>query len=226
MCTYFSVLRNLFGPQMDPAKFRRELARAKRHLEFVFSLYELQASEGRYYLHEHPSSAASWREHVVVDFIAHQPDAFLIDCPMCAFGQRILRPDGSCEGMSQKRTRWLTNCAGVASSLSRKCTKDHDHVPLRGGRAVQGQVYPPELCKAIVQGLKKQLSKDECAARFPQSDQGRLHCEKPHISKFSRSISPVPQWNLEILNVEEMDWSQWEATDDVKAGWLPPDLVC
>ena len=43
----------------------------------------------------------------------------------------------------------------------------------------------------------------------------------------------MPTQTLDILAVEEMewdkwegmDWDKWDAEDDVKGGWLPPELV-
>ena len=32
-----------------------------RHVEFCAKLYRLQVSEGRYFIHEHPDRATSWR---------------------------------------------------------------------------------------------------------------------------------------------------------------------
>ena len=106
MCTYFSVLRNWFGPKMHPEKLKKELQRARNHLAFMFDLYEIQAKAGRYYLHEHPSGASSWNEPVVVDFIASQPDVILTSSPMCAFGMRAQTRTGKVEDMAYKRTRW------------------------------------------------------------------------------------------------------------------------
>ena len=88
MCTYFSVLKNLYGPQMDLVKLRREAERAVRLLELVFSLYQIQADSGRYYLHEHPRGASSWKEQVVTNFIAQQENPIIVSSPMCAFGMR------------------------------------------------------------------------------------------------------------------------------------------
>ena len=39
--------------------------RGKMHLRFVLSLYTLQLREGRYFLHEHPAYATSWRDHMM-----------------------------------------------------------------------------------------------------------------------------------------------------------------
>ena len=245
---------------MAPEVLQKEIQRARRHLEFVFSLYQLQSDSGRYYLHEHPAGASSWKEKLVLDFTAKQPDAIMTTCAMCAFGMRATRPDGTKEELALKRTRWLTNCTGIASRLNRPCSGDHPHTPLLSNRARQAQVYPPALCKAIVQGLKAQLRHDESTARFPESNShsgwnphsrgetepsssdGWTNHSAGHSGsgkvRLPQSVEKtrgalVPTQTLDILAVEEMewdkwegmDWDKWDAEDDVKGGWLPPQLV-
>ena len=41
-----------------------------------------------------------------------------------------------------------------------KCTGDHAHVPLVGGRAAGAQVYPQMLCDAICRGVARQQRED------------------------------------------------------------------
>ena len=226
MCTYFRALKNLFGPKMDPDRLRRELARARNHLAFMFELYQIQAESGRYYFHEHLAGASSWQERFVVEFIAKYSDSILVTSPMCAFGMRAKTWSGDPEQMAYKLTRWMTNCPEVAAQLDRKCSGDHSHTQLLANRAGPAQIYPPRLCRAIAIGLRRQL----------QNDHRQAEQKKP--ADFSLCIEAGPQTahgcrqsgdpnHLEILNVEasETDWSQWTAEDDVKGGWLPPDLV-
>ena len=60
----------------------------------------------------------------------------------------------------KKPTRWMSNSPLISHNLSRRSEKNHDHLHLRGGRARQAQVYPQELCTAILEGLKRQLTID------------------------------------------------------------------
>ena len=59
MCTAFCTWQalNMARYGRDPAVTNRERIRAMTHLRFVCELYELQIAEGRYFLHEHPSTA-------------------------------------------------------------------------------------------------------------------------------------------------------------------------
>ena len=42
-------------------KFDYELAKATKHIKFCVKLDHRQRTQGRYYLHEHPLTATSWR---------------------------------------------------------------------------------------------------------------------------------------------------------------------
>ena len=53
-------------PVIFPADYQFELHRARRHLEFMVKLYRRQAECGRYFLHEHPAHASSWKEPCMV----------------------------------------------------------------------------------------------------------------------------------------------------------------
>ena len=51
----------------------------------------------------------------------------------------------------KKPTGWMTNAPALAKELAKPCSGDHRHVVLIGGnRARRAQVYPNELCKAII----------------------------------------------------------------------------
>ena len=61
MCTWFSSIINRQLHKMPREKIRREVKKAIRHVKFVCLLYEIQCQEGRYFLHEHPLRASSWK---------------------------------------------------------------------------------------------------------------------------------------------------------------------
>jgi hypothetical protein len=61
MCTAFSILQGLNKTKMEPAKWNAMWDKGVRHMLFAIKLYRLQADAGRFFLHEHPSSASSWK---------------------------------------------------------------------------------------------------------------------------------------------------------------------
>ena len=125
----------------------------------------MQASEGRYYLHEHPRGAASWKQECIVQLAASDPNAQLVSTDMCQFGLMVKDRSGRVIGRAMKPTRWLTNSPAIAKELDRKCCGGHEHVHMLNGLAKQGQIYPVQLCQAIVRGLSKQIQHDQQVAR-------------------------------------------------------------
>ena len=60
MCTAFSSLQNLNRERMCAHKWNLLWNYGVKHLLFAIDVYDMQLSAGRYVLHEHPQSAASW----------------------------------------------------------------------------------------------------------------------------------------------------------------------
>ena len=126
------------------------MVEARLHLEFCARLYEIQASEGRPYLHEHPYYAESWAERSVQRFL-RSPGSIFVESHVCRFGLE-LRHHGR-RLPAKKPTGFLTNSVHIAQELNRKCQGDHEHIPIMGGNlSKQAQVYPKELCVAICRG--------------------------------------------------------------------------
>ena len=69
--------------------------------------------------------------------------------------------DNNGKGFVKKPTGFMTNACKIADSLEKDCTGDHRHIVLiGGGRARRAQVYPNELCKQIIFGLRDQMIHD------------------------------------------------------------------
>ena len=102
-CQHYSPLQALPAARRDPEDVRRELIKAKVHMEFVTELYREQLLAGRYLLHEHPLCATSWGSECILDVMAMQG----VDserCDQCQYGQ-----DGGTESPVKKPTRWMSN---------------------------------------------------------------------------------------------------------------------
>ena len=84
MCTWFSTLMHLQMHKMPKEKLRKEVNRAIRHMKFVCSLYEIQHQEGRYFLHEHPARASSWKLGCI-ERLARKSGVVITVADMCAF---------------------------------------------------------------------------------------------------------------------------------------------
>ena len=66
---------------MDPKKVEEKMREARMHLEFCMNVYRLQIKSGRYFIHEHPKSATSWREPMV-ERIAREDGVIKVDLDM------------------------------------------------------------------------------------------------------------------------------------------------
>ena len=55
-----------------------------------------------------------------------------------------------------KPTRCLTNSEIMSHQLNRRCSKDHVHQPLVGGRCRDAAMYPVPLVKAMLRGIELQ----------------------------------------------------------------------
>ena len=120
-CTVYSPLQAMNAHKRDPEEVRREQVRAGVHMEFVTSLYREQVLAGRYFLHEHPLCATSWRIECILGVLAMDG----VDtewCDQCQYGQ-----DGGTEGPVKKPTRWMSNSPEILNMLKLKCAN-------KGGR--------------------------------------------------------------------------------------------
>ena len=55
------------------------------HIKFMMKLYAEQARNGRYFLHEHPASAISWKEETIAS-IAQDPSVHTVVAHQCMYG--------------------------------------------------------------------------------------------------------------------------------------------
>jgi len=62
MCTAWSTWQYLNNQKRDAMTVRKELTKARVHLDFVVSLYHEQIEGGRLFIHDHPLHATSWME--------------------------------------------------------------------------------------------------------------------------------------------------------------------
>ena len=154
MCSAFSQIQNINFSKMTADDVIKVKAYGTRHLEFSLQLYEEQHKNGLYFLHEHPYNASSWMNEKVQKLLATE-GIVKVRSHMCAFGM--------VEGgeLVKKPTGFMTNAVKLADRLTKDCSGDHRHVVLLGGgKARRAQVYPNELCKQIIIGLKDQMMHD------------------------------------------------------------------
>ena len=162
-CTDWSTIMQLNWPKMKPEDIKRRMKEARRHLRFCVAVYKHQAENGRYYVHEHPMNAKSWKE-LEMQKMAKREDSILAKLDQCQYGLWIKDKFGW--SSAKKPTKMLTNSPCIARQLMRRCPGKHTHVDQRHtslfyGVAKKAQVYPDGLCDAICKGLRDQIECDK-----------------------------------------------------------------
>ncbi len=181
MCTAFSQLQALSKDKGNIEKKKLLLVRVIKHIRLCVSLYWEQIKNGRYFLHEHPASANSWKLPEIIQLLTY-PGVVKVVGHMCAYGMKSTDEKG--EGLVKKPTGWMTNSPYIAEQVSALCSNRwkgqmHRHVHLISGRAKAAEVYPPKLCKAILTGLRYQFIAD---GLMVPGEIGTVCCEEPIIT--------------------------------------------
>ena len=128
-------------------------------LLFVLDVYKWQARRGKYFLHEHPWTATSWRVEEVQELL-QRSGVEAVRGDSCQYGMRVTDADGQSRA-ARKATGWMSNAPMLLEELSARCQGlCGQHADLKNGRAAQTAIYPPELCTAIIRGLQRQWEAD------------------------------------------------------------------
>ncbi len=107
MCTAWCTWQRLNAQKRDPDLARRELIRARLHLDFVMELYREQIEAGVFFLHEHPRAASLWWEPAVQE-ILKIPEVDLVTDDHRQLGAQVLY--GYNKGKPvRKRTSFMNN---------------------------------------------------------------------------------------------------------------------
>ena len=117
-------------------------------------LADLQKSEGRGWVLEHPDAAKSWANAKVQDRLLY--GSYLARFSQCCFGlvSKVTRTS------MKKRTRFMTNIVPLWNHFHSKfCDHDHDHVTAQGSeggqkRSVWAQRCTPALCETAVDAFR------------------------------------------------------------------------
>ena len=191
-CTMFSALQAM-NPAVkgsDPEKvdrFRQELGKARKHLEFCCLMYEYQLDRGRHFIHEHPWGARSWDVSCIQKLLGDKR-VLIAKVDQCRFGLETTNAEGEL-GPARKRTGFVSSSWTVIEELEGTCDGRHqEHHPLLEGRAKKAEVYPPEMCRAICRGVSRQKLLEETG----QTSSRRM--SKGQLSSMMNSV----KWRDEV----------------------------
>ena len=150
----------------DPQQIRREKVRALVHMQFVCELYDMQHAAGRYFLHEHPSTASSWNLRCIRRIMKLE-GVNRIRSDQCQFGQtsREARPVKKPTGFMSNSEMLLKELQGTCTGKQGYCqgygpSSGLKHQICEGGTARRAAKYSDGLCRSILRGIAKQLKTD------------------------------------------------------------------
>ena len=184
-CEAFSLLQGLNKNKVPEEVRKQRLEEGREKLRIAVRYYKERRARGRYFLHEHPAHATSWKEPEVVKLM-EQDDVYVVEGPMCRWGMKS--KDASGVGYVRKPTRWMTNSKVLAEILQKECPNKEGrtwrrHVMLVNGRAKAAQVYPPALVAAILKGIKAQMKEDGEIKDLGNLNVGAVPDEEPDCSE-------------------------------------------
>ena len=139
-CTDFCVRNFAWNhPKMPADEVDRRLREAMLHIKFVCKRYRHQLRHGRYFLHEHPRSARSWKTQPI-QHVLKNPSVHVTTCHQCQYGATT-HCDGGSRAPILKPTRFMSNSILMLKRPSKLCKRDHVHQGLLSGRAAAAAFF-------------------------------------------------------------------------------------
>ena len=130
----------------------RRLALGRIHLELVAEKYRKLIRAGRYFLHEHPSGALSWKE-ASIQSIRHLPEVATTKCDQCVFGCIADSDKHDVKVPAMKPTRLMSKSAIILEQVTKTCDRRHAHTPLHGKDCEMAAYDPLPFIRAIITGI-------------------------------------------------------------------------
>ena len=115
-CGPYSSLQNLNNKRhMSDEEWHRMEVEGDVHLEFCCELYRDQHAKGKWFVHEHPLTARSWKR-ACVQGVLDLDGVRLVPGDMCAHNMTSFDAGG--EGLVLKPTQYMVNGSCLAEALS------------------------------------------------------------------------------------------------------------
>ena len=229
-CEAFSLLQGLNKNKVPEEVRQQRLKEGRDKLKISIKYYNDQRKKGRYFLHEHPAHATSWREPEMVA-LTSQKDVYVVEGPMCRWGMKS--KDASGIGYVRKPTKWATNSWELAKVLQSDCpNKGTDsrawrrHIQLVNGRAKAAQIYPPALVAAILKGIREQMKVDGEIKDLGNLNVGAIPDEEPDCSEeYFEGWFPEQKDEEDKIYVDDITGVQLPTDEVLKArdeelGWI------
>ena len=199
----------------------------KDHIEFLCELYEAQAAQGRYFVHELTSEASSRMKCIVK--ITSMPGTRAAVADLCMFG--LAACDDGGPGFVNASVRTITNARQVWVRLQSKCNSTHRHARVDAedviGKREQTGTWVREAARAIDEQLKKDKQELEMREQRKRAEDANRICSIINENAESKRLSLVEAEMEKLMYQDEQEllsvWEGWH-WDDNKGGWLDPEL--
>ena len=109
-CTMFCALQNLSRDKRNQGEYQEKLRIAKKQIQFCMEIYQMQMDRGKFFLHEHPDSASSWKLPEVQRMMNNRK-VRTVKCDMCTFGMEATDKEGT--ALVRKRNKLMSNSSEV-----------------------------------------------------------------------------------------------------------------
>ena len=186
-CTYFAGFSKI-NAMHDPKLYQEKRAKAETIANAVVKACEDQHRKSKYFLIENPQRSDLWRLPSTQRLL-RQEGVTTLTIDQCMYGL----VDKQTGERIKKTTTFLTNIPNASRWLSTRCSGDHDHQRLEGGKRVSSsQVWPLPLAQAIANIIKENTSnKVRFADTFPARYDMCAGC-RGHKSSLDPSHTRVP----------------------------------
>ena len=212
-----------WSPWQNMAEDQEEVFRKRQVwlpvLRWIKNLVKKHKQRGGVCLLENPKPSAAWKTQELRELQVENPrpeDYELIGVDMCAFGLR----DCDSHLLHRKATYLGTDSPGVKEMMRGKtCSGGHEHQSLegsnsRGSRTRQAAKWTSRFCKAVIQGVQKDLQEmigttfaSEAAAEDQEEEPHPLDEVYDEQDLGSARPSP-PQAELDLVREENLEGIQ------------------
>jgi len=198
VCTAWSTWQALNAVRYDNEDIlKRERVRSMVHINFLIELYRRQMDGGRYFVHEHPAHATSWRIPGIQKLL-EDPRVQRVQGDQCQYGA-VAQSGPKANFLIMKPTGFMSNSPEVLKQLSLRCRRTDgkctrsaggEHVRCEGKIASDAARYPDGLVRAILRGFDNQLRADGLLIEGVYGIQPA--CDEDHILQLTLPVSGEP----------------------------------
>ena len=160
-CTMFSVMQNANFKKMDPVVLKKRFEEADCHLTYSMNVAKHQVRSERFFAHEHPHTATSWKRRCVQE-VRDMKGVQTVTFDQCTVNLRTPFSNK----LIKKRTTLMTNSSAIVKLFQdRQCTCTEAHAVIEGSEGGISlskwcQKYTPEFVDLLQTAVRMEYAQD------------------------------------------------------------------